>query len=262
MQTSLLKSRRGPRNSFVVGTEKGVYALFLRPGSRLPHVQAGKDGLLYIGLAANRSGLAGRCHFNARTVNHSPRKSLAVLLKAALDLNPVLVTKPNSANTWGLDEASDAKLTEWMHAHLLLAVEACDDPDALETTLIGGHAPPLNLTKCIQTPQHQFISAARHDVKSALEGFARPAAAPMRAVATSNRRVKAPDRSRAPSPGIEGGIDTAEAIAARHGLNPKNYRQRLRMEITWYLKPQTWSFPAGSRELRDMIAVAEAMSRT
>ena len=58
----------------------GVYVLFLRKGSALPGMELGEQELLYIGLAANRKGLEGRCHFNARTRNHSPRKSLAVLL--------------------------------------------------------------------------------------------------------------------------------------------------------------------------------------
>ena len=59
--------RRGSRSSFLLGSEHGVYALFLRDGAQLPGVTAGERGLIYIGLAANRHGLKGRCHFNART---------------------------------------------------------------------------------------------------------------------------------------------------------------------------------------------------
>ena len=54
-------------------------------------------------------------------------------------------------------------------------------------------------------------------------------------------------------------VDTAEAIAARYGLNPKSYRQQLRTSIAWYRKPQDWTFPVGSDEWRDMIAIAEKM---
>lgn len=161
MKQSPLHWRRGPRSSFSLGADTGVYALFLRPGATLGGLEAREDGLLYIGLAASRSGLKGRCHFNARTRNHSPRKSLAVLLMDELSLTPILVAKPNSPDTWGLDAASDAKLSAWMRAHLELAVELCDDPDARETELVGHHAPPLNLAKCIQTAQHQRISEAR-----------------------------------------------------------------------------------------------------
>lgn len=72
--------RRGPRSTFTLAHEMGVYVLFLRKGSALPGMELGEQELLYIGLAANRKGLKERCHFNARTRNHSPRKSLAVLL--------------------------------------------------------------------------------------------------------------------------------------------------------------------------------------
>ncbi len=54
-------------------------------------------------------------------------------------------------------------------------------------------------------------------------------------------------------------FDTAKAIAARFGLNEKSYRQQLRNSVTWYRKSQDWTFPVGSREWRDMIAVAERM---
>jgi hypothetical protein len=261
LQLSLLNSRRGPRTSFTLGSDKGVYALFLRAGSRLVQVKPGKEGLLYIGLAASGSGLSGRCHFNARTVNHSPRKSLAVLLMAELALNPVLVTKPNSPNTWGLDEASDAKLTAWMHENLLLAVEACDDPDAMETMLVGVHAPPLNLTKCVQSPQHRLISAARKNVMSAVERAGRPGSTVALGPASRHEPVSSSDRPRIRDAKAGAEMDTAEAIAARYGLDPKRFRQRLREKISWYKKPQVWAFPEGSRELRDMIAVAEAMRR-
>jgi hypothetical protein len=56
-----------------------VYALFLRSGASVPGLEPGREGLLHIGLAAGAKGLKGRCHFNARTSNRSPRMSLAVL---------------------------------------------------------------------------------------------------------------------------------------------------------------------------------------
>jgi hypothetical protein len=224
-----------------------VYALFLRPGARLPGIETPAQRLLYIGLAANRAGLKGRCHFDARTRNHSPRKSLAVLLMDQLDLTPVLLLKPNSTDTWGLDAASDARLSAWMHRHLELAIEVCDKPDARETELVGAYAPPLNLTKCAQTAQHRQISAARARVLAALQQTPPPAA----------RRSIPRQLPPTAEPNTE--VDTAEAIAARFGLNPKRYRQRLRDTVSWYRKPQDWTFRAGSREWCDMIAVAETM---
>ena len=166
---SPLQWPRGPRTGFKLSNEKGVYALFLHKGVILRGLEAGQEGLLYIGLAANKSGLKGRCHFNARTVNHSPRKSLSVLLLNELSLEPVLVAKPASSDTWGLDKASDSRLSAWMHANLELAVEICHNPDARESELVEHYAPPLNLTKCVQTAQHHMISVARSKVMAGLQ---------------------------------------------------------------------------------------------
>lgn len=271
MTRSPPKWRRGPRSSFALTHEPGVYALFLRQGSALPGIEAGEHGLLYIGLAANSKGLKGRCHFNARTRNHSPRKSLAVLLMNALDLQPVLVTKPNSANTWALEPSSEARLSAWMHEHLELAVEICADPDSRETELVARYGPPLNLTKCAQGAQQQRVSAARAGVMARLKGRASPAVGveinrggnERSCPSTSALLESSPSQSEHDAmrrlAGAE--MDTAEAIAARYRLNAKTYRQLLRECVSWYRKPQTWTFPTGSNEWRDMIAIAEEMAR-
>ena len=267
MSVSPLLWRRGPRSGFKLAEAKGVYALFLGNGAILPGIDRGEQGLLYIGLAANRRGLLGRCHFNARTVNHSPRKSLAVLLMDELALKPVLVTKPNSGDTWGLEPVSDARLTAWMHENLELAIECCDNPDARETELVGQFAPPLNLKKCVQTEQHLKISAARNWVKASLRRGAetistaqakrsnkRSAIGPARATIPTEADIPLPCRFSVTQ------MDTAEAIAARYGLDPKRYRQRMRDTIRWYRKPQVWTFAVDSSEWLDMIAVAERMT--
>jgi hypothetical protein len=161
--------QRGRRSSFALDNRAGVYALFLHEGANLPGIRPGENGLLYIGLAASRTGLKGRCHFDARTRNHSPRKSLAVLLMDELQLKPVLITKPNSSDTWGLDAPSDARLSKWMHDNLDLAIETCVDPDGRETELVGRHSPPLNLTKCSQTARHRHVSEWRARVMAGLQ---------------------------------------------------------------------------------------------
>ncbi|MFA6220608.1 MAG: hypothetical protein WC692_12660 [Erythrobacter sp.] len=238
----------------MLGTEAGVYALFLRDASAIPEITPGPNGLIYIGLAANRNGLKGRCHFNARTRNHSPRKSLAVLLMEELGLVPILVTKPNSADTWGLDVASEARLSDWMHHNLDLAVEPCRNPDARESELVARYAPPLNLTKCVQSDQHRRISESRKRVQASVSANGQITDQ------TASRRANAQSNGRRGPVGAE--FDTANAIAARFGLNEKSYRQQLRNSIAWYRKPQDWTFPVDSREWRDMIAVAERMGRS
>lgn len=163
-----LSSRRGPRKSFSVGRDKGVYALFLREGAHLEGVEPGAGGLLYIGMAAGAGGLKTRCHFDASTRNHSPRKSLAVLLMDELRLEPILVPKPNSADTWSLERTTEQRLSAWMHANLEVAYELCDDPASRESELIAQLVPPLNLSKCAQSEAHALISAARSRVMAEL----------------------------------------------------------------------------------------------
>lgn len=254
----------------MLGCEHGVYALYLREGADLPGITPGDLGLIYIGLAANRKGLKGRCHFNARTRNHSPRKSLAVLLMDELALKPVLVPKPNSPDTWGLEASSEARLSAWMHDNLELAIELCDDPEARETELVSHYAPPLNLTKCLQTAEHRRISEARSKILASLSAgngaSVKPRAKPTPAVPSksltqiSAATIGEPRGIKLERPPVGSEIDTAEEIAARYGLNPKSYRQRLRVSIGWYRKPQDWTFPVGSPEWRDMIEVAERMA--
>lgn len=262
--------QRGSRSSFSLGTDHGVYALFLRASSRLPGVNPGANGLIYIGLAANRNGLKGRCHFDAQTRNHSPRKSLAVLLMKELSLIPVLLRKPNSPDTWGLERLSDNRLSAWMHANLDLAVEVHSDPSTRETELVGFHRPLLNLKKCVQSEQHRRISEARHKVLAGLKGqpVADVSATPKLYSSTgkSDSPLSEEAKSIPQTPGSAcrftgSDIDTAETIAARYNLNPKSYRQRLRDSISWYRKPQDWSFAVNSAEWRDMIAIADKMAR-
>jgi hypothetical protein len=189
-----------------------------------------------------------------------------VLLKEELSLRPVLVPKPSAADTWGLDRLSDARLTEWMHANLILAIQATDDPEAVETELVCLHAPPLNLTKCVQTEQHRTISRARSQIMASLQsggappspaGNLRPATQRVRRPKLNDELFQADSRDTA----VQGRLETAEAIAWRYGLDPKSYRRRLRASVLWYQKPQDWTFAVGSAEWRDMIAVAEAMVR-
>lgn len=262
--------RRGPRSSFVLGKEIGVYALFLRNGSSLPGVQPGEQGLLYIGCTESSKGLQKRCHFCGNTSGHSPRRSLAALLLHELDLEPVFVSKPNAPDTWGLDQRSEAKLDDWMHANLLLAIEICDDPLRREGELIRSLGPPLNLNKCLQTPQHLMVSRTRAEVfgraKDAFAGKSTAASAQHGTRPNSSHGIKHEKRNRTEAFVSSGHsfaptMDTAGAIAARYDLNPKSYRQQLRERVSWYRKPQVWSFVEGSQEWRDMIAVAEEMTK-
>lgn len=161
---------RAPRTDFLLRKDKGLYALFLRAESSLPIVTPGRNGLIYIGKASGRRGLIGRCHFSGNTGNHSPRKSLAFLLREQLDLRPQLILKPNGSATWGLEQNSEERLTEWMHNNLLLAVHYCEQPEELEKTLIESLAPPLKLNACAQSERHRKVSRGRESMLRQAKG--------------------------------------------------------------------------------------------
>ena len=250
------------RAQFNLGRDHGLYALFFCKGVELDGITCGEAGLVYIGLAASRQGLKGRCHFNASTRNHSPRKSLAVLLMKPLTLEPVLVVKSTSGNTWSLTPASEQRLTAWMHENLELAIFSYSDPESLETELIGRFTPPLNLAKCAQTAGHRRISTARSDVLRNLEATDFSLLPSRKTLQPTVLEQPMAEGRIAPSQAKRdlGCLDTAEGIAAHFDLNPKSYRQRLREGISWYQKPQIWAFPPGSREWSEMIAIAEKMA--
>ncbi|MBF9044877.1 hypothetical protein HKCCE4037_16155 [Rhodobacterales bacterium HKCCE4037] len=132
---------------------------------RRPEILGGlpplREGLIYIGKAAGRRGLLGRCHFNGRTTNHSPRKSLAYLLKENLQLTPIYIPKSKSSATWGLDAESDERLSCWMHSNLLIAIRPCAAPEVAEKKLIAEFRPPLNLNAYTLTAESEAIKVGR-----------------------------------------------------------------------------------------------------
>lgn len=230
------------RTAIDVPCTSGVYALFLRNlAPSFPSPVAAGD-LLYIGRATN---LGRRCHFSGSTHNHSPRKSLAVILMAELGLKPVLVRKGSSRATWGLDHQSEQRLSGWMHANLHVAFQTCVDFVQREKELIAHYQPPLNLLQCNATTERTALGLARRAV---LEGLLRDDPPPQaRAV-----RVKSAVAS---LPG------TAVELADTYGLDPKALRQRLRTSVSWYCKPQDWTFAKTTPEWRDMVAVAQSMAK-
>jgi hypothetical protein len=141
----------------------GIYGLFLAPNGTLPLIEPEHDGLIYIGKAEGTDGFVGRCHFDgARTLNHSPSKSLAGLLKDALNLE--LLRHP--PKKWGLTLESDRALTSWMHKNLLVAYFESSQSLSIERSLIKAYAPPLNLTICAKSHQHFIVKRFRDSAKA------------------------------------------------------------------------------------------------
>lgn len=149
----------GPRHSIadaaeVVPNTAGLYAIY---GDGEAHSQLTLGSLalpLYVG-KAERSlvGRDLRTHFaTGKTGSSTVRRTLAALLREALDLHavPRNLARPDGRASYSLEVRGDQRLTEWMHAHLQLAVWARPDGvvlDQVETAVLDELQPPLNLAK-------------------------------------------------------------------------------------------------------------------
>lgn len=104
-----------------------------------------------------------------RTGGSTVRRSFAALLRDTLDLHavPRNLAKPERFSSYGLAEGGDARLNEWMHARLRLAVWPAPADLAVplglvETAVIVRFTPPINLDK--NPRKLARLSAARADM--------------------------------------------------------------------------------------------------
>ena len=159
-----LSTNRCPVSDLDAPPDPGVYAFFLQEGAVLPEVQAGRDGLLYIGLSTNLAQRQFDTHFQAGETGFSTvRRSFGALLIEVLGLRP----RPRgrgSSNTnymnYRFDEPGEDRLSAWMSEHLEVAVRQVDDPGPLEEDLLRHARPPLNL-KGWPNPDAAAIKALR-----------------------------------------------------------------------------------------------------
>jgi hypothetical protein len=145
-----------------VPSQPGLYAIY-GDEQALAELQltGDSDQPLYVGKA--EESLVARdlnTHFAvnsgvaARTGSSTVRRSFAALLRDVLDLRavPRSLANPGYFTNYGLAEGGDARLTEWMHARLTLAVWAAPvgmpvSLAAVETAVIRHFTPPINLAK-------------------------------------------------------------------------------------------------------------------
>ncbi len=122
---------------------------------------------LYVGKAEESvvSRDVGTHFSNGRTGSSTLRRSFAALLRERLLLKgmPRNPKKPGYFANYGVSEADDRKLTEWMSRHLLLAAWGAPKGAILmpiEKAVMRAWLPPLNL-KDVVTPWTAQVKAAR-----------------------------------------------------------------------------------------------------
>jgi hypothetical protein len=140
----------------LVEKKPGLYAFYgdARAWKDLGLRPAFEEQPLYVGKA--EKSLNGRdvgTHFaTGKTGSSTVRRSLAALLADELNLVavPRNLAKPDGSANFGLDPASDTRLSDWMEQRLTLATWV-KPPDAtldtIETAVVRQLRPPLNLDK-------------------------------------------------------------------------------------------------------------------
>jgi hypothetical protein len=205
------------------GTEHpGIYAWFvdidgaahLARGLGLPVA----EGLIYAGQAGagtSRATLGSRLrgnHLDGDIYASTFRLTLASILRVQLELAP----------TGGghMSRDGEARLTDWIRAHLALAAVAYDDRaglDAFESAVLDCLDPPLNIAKRPPTPMRSRLTVLRR-VFSKRATSSRPA---VRAARTADRLSH---------PAGEG--PTPEVLARELGLpDAKRVRALLRSQF-------------------------------
>lgn len=136
----------------IYGDEQAWRDLQLEPAPEAPlYVGKAEDSLVSRDLNGH---FATNPNSAPRTGGSTVRRSFAALLREALDLRavPRNLAKPERFDKYSLAEGGDARLNEWMHARLMLAVWPAPAGMAVplgdvETAIIVRFTPPINLDK-------------------------------------------------------------------------------------------------------------------
>lgn len=142
-----------------VPRESGLYAWWAPPGllpgvSGPAHPDIEELELLYIGLATNLRTRVGRNHLRGPTGSSTLRRALVALL----------MPSEGYRTRWTTDRVvpiDEARLSEWMRAHLRVTWAIHPDPYAVESAVIAELSPLLNQRDNKAHPLYETIRAAR-----------------------------------------------------------------------------------------------------
>jgi hypothetical protein len=143
----------------------GIYAIYLRHGSRLEGFPPGKDGLIYIGGTSNLAKREYDNHFNSKKTRISTlRRSLGAILKQELKLVAIPRSPgPSETNVRNYKFLPDGeeRLTKWMKTNLEVGnCVVLEDYETIEDLVINTLEPVLNLTGW-NNPYREDIKALR-----------------------------------------------------------------------------------------------------
>lgn len=136
----------------IYGDDQAWKGLGLAPQSERP-LYIGKAEVSLVARELNGHFAANPAH-PPRTGSSTVRRSFAALLREALDLHavPRNLVRPERFSNYALAEGGDARLTEWMHERLSIAVWPAPTErgwllSIVETAAIAAFTPPINISK-------------------------------------------------------------------------------------------------------------------
>jgi hypothetical protein len=155
--------------------QPGIYALMLRPDSRLLQVPLGSERIVYVGCALKAEGI--RIHFeDGGSCRSSLRRSLGALLRQELRLQVRPRMPVRDAQDWinyRFDTEGEKRLTHWMRRHLSVAhlglPEGTDANAEIDGALLRQFDPPLNLSGTSSPFRRLLVelrSACRDDARA------------------------------------------------------------------------------------------------
>jgi len=153
-----------------VANVAGLYAIYGAPETwELLGLVPPRDNCpLYVGKAERSLATRYVTHFqNGRTGRSTVRRTFAALLRQALGLSaiPRDLMKPTKFTHYGLSEAHDDTLSQWMNTKLELALwkkpPGCADLGAIEVGVINEWVPPLNIADNPSSQWSDMLRAAR-----------------------------------------------------------------------------------------------------
>ena len=131
--------------------KSGVYAIYLKDLPDINGLQAGNDGLIYIGSTSDLARREFENHFSSQSTGFSTlRRSFGAILKENLRLEAIPRSPgPSETNVRNYKFLSDGedRLTDWMKENLEVGIcPISSDYESIEKKLLLIVRPILNLT--------------------------------------------------------------------------------------------------------------------
>lgn len=143
---------------FTLVDQAGLDAALARHEAVLEPLSLGVRRAVYFGSTQDSLRRRVKVHLAGDSVASTFRRSLGLLLAPELALRPVPVP---AQRYFHFADPGEEVLTQWMCAHLNLAVRACADSKACERRLIQTQSPVLNIQYRQRTPMARRLTALR-----------------------------------------------------------------------------------------------------